>query len=733
MGGHNDGRADGHGRVYQATGDQHITEHHHHGPSGPGPDSVRRPPVGRAPAILRDRGELVRRLRETVTEDAGNTVLVLHGLGGCGKTAVACALFDHATREQGRLGLWVNASDHASLRAGMLAVAADRGAGEGELTAARSGLRAAADLVWDHLDRSDRPWLLVLDNADDPAVLRDGGWLRTSPRGTVLVTTRQAAGHWWPAAELLHVGVLPREAAAQVLCDLAPGTGSTEEAAAVADRLGRLPLALTLAGGFLAHQVIDPWTMEEYGRRLRERPDPVELIDRGAVDPRHDSRHLVSGTWQLSLNSLVGQGLPEAVTLLRLLACWSDDPLPLSLLGGSRPDLPLPADRVELALRGLLDHSLTELVPGDVRCLRTHGVLLDSVARVTPASERDPLAAAAAALLSHSLPASPERGPRDDRLTLLVPHVLALLRRLNTWPETTAGTAEAAADCALRLVTAQHRSGDYASALAAAGQATDLARRLLGDDHVLVLRLRQRTGKATDRLGRLDEAARLHGELLDDLERTCGPDAPDTLTTCLHLSRPLTWLGRPAEAVRLMHRTATGRTALLGPWHPLTLEARACLLELPPGPELDREAPAGPDLVADCLRELGADHPITLSADLNCAGALLNTGQPSAALPSARRALAAHEHRFGADHPITLAARSLLSSVLHALGEHREAIEQGEIVLDRRERVLGPEHPWTTVIGDKLARYRRASAETTSPETSAAGMRPTETTPPDAD
>ncbi|MET8824992.1 tetratricopeptide repeat protein [Streptomyces sp. NPDC004610] len=715
MTGRNDGRATDQGRVYQASGDQHIIEHHHHDAAWTGPDSVRRPPIGRAPAILRDRSELIGRLKETVTEGAGNTVFVLHGLGGCGKTAVACALFDHATRESGRLGLWVNASDQASLRAGMLAVAADRGARDGELMAARNGLRAAADLVWDHLDRSDLPWLLVLDNADDPAVLRDGGWLRTSPRGTVLVTTRQAAGHWWPAAELLHVGVLPREDAAQVLSDLAPGTGSAEDAAAIADRLGRLPLALTLAGGFLAHQVIDPWTMEEYGRRLQERPDPIELLDQGATVAGNDSRHLVSGTWQLSLNSLIGQDLPEAVTLLRLLACWSSDPLPLSLLADARLDLPLPADRMELALRGLLNHSLTELVPGDIRCLRTHGVLLDSVARATPADERDRLAAASAGLLLRCLPASPDRGLRDSRLTVLAPHVLALLRRVVTWPEVTVGTAESAATCALLLVTAQHRSGDYASALAAAEQATDLVRRRLGDDHILVLRLRQRIGKATDRLGRLEAAAELHRGLLDDLERVCGSAAADTLTTCLHLSRPLTWLDRPAEAVRLMHRAAAGRAALLGPWHPLTLEARACLLELPPGPDLDREAPAGPDVVTDCRRELGTDHPITLSAELNCAGALFNTGQHSEALPLARRALAAHEDRFGADYPITLAARSLLGSVLHAVGEYREAVEQAEAVKEWRERVLGEEHPWTTVIRDKLARYRRSLASATPP------------------
>lgn len=510
--------------------------------------------------------------------------------------------------------------------------------------------------------------------------------------------------------------VLPREEAAQVLRDLAPGTGSAEDAAAIADSLGRLPLALTLAGGFLAHQVIAPWTMEEYGRRLQERPDPIELIDQGAIDAGNDSRHLVSGTWQLSLNSLAGQNLPEAVALLRLLACWSNDPLPLSLLADARLDLPLPADRVELALRGLLDHSLTELVPGDIRCLRTHGVLLDSVARVTPAGERDQLAVAAAGLLLNSLPAFPERGLRDSLLTILTPHVLALLRRVITWPETTIGTAESAATCALRLVTAQHRSGDYASALATAEQATALVRRRLGNNHVLVLRLRQRTGKATDRLGRLEEAASLHRELLDDLERVCGPEALDTLTSCLHLSRPLVWLDQVTEAVGLMHRAVAGRAALLGPWHPLTLEARACLLELPPGPDLDREALAGTDLVADCLRELGPDHPITLAADPNCAGALHGAGMHAEALLSSRRALAAHERRFGAEYPITLAARSLLSNVLNTVGEHREAIEQAEVVREWRERVLGPEHPWTRGIRDKLRRYRRSLAEATSPD-----------------
>ncbi|MET8812057.1 tetratricopeptide repeat protein [Streptomyces sp. NPDC004549] len=708
MTGHNDARADGRGRVYQASGDQHITEHHHHGPDWSGPDSVRRPAVGRSPVVLRDRAAEMDRLRAAVEPGIGNRVYVLHGLGGCGKTAVAYTLFDHATRHTGRIGLWVNASDPASLRAGMLAVAADRGATDGELMGARSGLRPAADLVWQHLDHSDQPWLLVLDNADDPAILREGGWLRTSPAGIVIVTSRQAAPHWWPGAELLQFGVLPRDEAALVLRDLAPDAGTVEDAAEIADRLGRLPLALTLAGGFLAHQVIDPWTMADYGRRLDggDGLDPIELIDQGALDGS-DSRHLLSRTWQLSLDALAAQGLPEAGSLLRLLTCWAGDPLPLSLLSGATFGSALPAFRVESALRGLLDQSLTELVPGGVRCLRTHGVLLDSVARTTPSDQYEQLAAAAARQLRAVLPENPQPATHDPRTSMLTPHVLALLRRVVDWP-VDPSVVEEAAQCALRLVVALHRDGDYSSALTLADKAVELAKRRLSDDHRLVIRLRQRAGRAVYRLGRFEEAEVLHRHILEACERAFGPSDLDTLETYVGLSRSLWQLGREPEAMRLIRRLIAGRAEILGAVHPSTLLARASLLEIAPGAELDEEVALGHTLVADCHRTLGEQHPITLIAELDQADLLRRAGRTTEALPCARRALAAYEQHYGPEYPITLAARSLLSTVLAELGRYGEAIEEVEVVAEGRARVLGASHPWTLLSQECLEEYRRS-------------------------
>ncbi|MDT0548341.1 tetratricopeptide repeat protein [Streptomyces lonegramiae] len=709
MSGRNDAWADGQGRVYQAAGDQHITEHHHHTPDWSGPDSVRRPAVGRAPVVLRDRVGEMDRLRAAVESGVGNRVYVLHGLGGCGKTAVAYALFHHATSEAGRLGLWVNASDPASLRAGMLAVAADRGATDGELVGARSGLRPAADLVWHYLDHSDQPWLLVLDNADTPAILRDGGWLRTSPTGTVVVTTRQAAAHWWPGAELLQFGVLPREDAALVLRDLAPHAGSVEDAGEVADRLGRLPLALTLAGGFLAHQVIDPWTLADYSRRLDgggsglSPTDPIELIDQGAAAVGGDSRHLLSHTWQLSLDALAAQGLPEAGRLLSLLACWSSDPLPLSVLSGTKLDPVLPASRVESALRGLLDHSLTELVSGEMRCLRTHGVLLGSVARTTPADQREQLTVTAARLLLSALPAVPDRGAQEPRVNLLAPHVIALLRRTANWAPNQS-TVEAAAECALRLVTAVHRAGDYASALSLGSEAVELVTPRLRASHVLAIRLRQRVARALFRLGRFEESEALYLHVLEDCERTLGPTAPDTLQTCLKLAGPLFNLGREQDGTSLMRRAAEGHTQALGPTHPLTLLARSSLLEVSTQPT---DVAAGSTLVADCLREVGEDHSITLDTRLNYACALRQAGRAAEALPHIRSAFAEYVRRFGPDYPIALNARATLSMILAALGQYAEAIEHAENLAESRTRALGPTHPWTLFAKDLLEQYRR--------------------------
>lgn len=710
MSGAMDGRADSGGRVFQSSGDQHITEHHHHGGADSaawtGTESVRRPTSGRAPSLLRDRTELMECLRAAVAPEASNRIYVLHGMGGCGKTAVARTLFQFATDESARVGLWVNAADRTSLRSGMLAVAADRGATEGELTAARNGLRAPADLAWERLGESEHPWLLVLDNADDPEILQEGGWLRTSPRGTVLVTTRRAAVRWWPHAELHHVGVLPREAAAQVLYDLAPETGTVEEAAEIADRLGRLPLALTLAGSFLSHQVIDPWTMTQYGGHL-DGDGHVDLIDQGVIGlPRGDDRHLISRTWQLSLDALATQGVQESTALLRLLACYAADPLPVTLLNSLPADGVVPRARAEMALRGLLDQSLTAFVDVGVRCVQTHAVLLASVLAGTPNDQFTQLTSTAARLLDAVIPAIPERGPQDLRLRLLAPHVLTLLRHA----EDESVVAEVL-DVAVRLASALHRTGEYLSAWELTSAAADLSESTLGPEHRLVLSAHARTGRALFRLGRFEESEALLRHALVVRERLFGPDDPDTLESCFAINHPLQQMGRAEEGITLLRRATEGRRRVLGRGHPLTLQSQAHLLEFLPLSELALEIDGAPTpLPQECLLHLGPDHAVTLGARLSYAFALVRLERFEAAAEDACHITEDYERLHGPDYALTISAQLLYARVRAVLGDMDSAVQLMAVVAHQREQSLGAEHPYTARAYQFLDEFQAKAA-----------------------
>ncbi|MEV6260993.1 tetratricopeptide repeat protein [Streptomyces sp. NPDC051784] len=721
------GRASGQGRVYQATGNQYVTENHYHeapesssslfgpdlrrtvlrGQAGPGsglaaPDSVRTPLVGRAPRILRDRVELMGRLRDAVRSESGG-VHVLHGMGGCGKTTVAQSLFNEMAGHGGRIGLWVNASERASLRAGMLAVAADRGAETAELVAAHDGRRASADLVWHYLNYSTQPWLLVLDNADDPAFIEEGAWLRSSPQGIVVVTTRVGGARAWGGAALHQVGVLPVRDAALVLHDLAPAAGTPLEAETVARRLECLPLALSLAGSFLSRQLLENWSMSEYRRHLDE--NPTELIDRG-VEPGSsevNARQLVGKTWEISLSSLADDGIPECEALLRLLACWSSDPVPLSLLrplltgavGLESVEPPLSRDRVEPALRGLLDHSMISLIDVEedgeaVRCVKTHGVLLDSVAAVVPGSLMQPLLLGAASLLEAAIPEELGGGASGGHIRGLIPHTMKMLRLVR-------GEAAGAAVVGVANSLARHvfHQGDYQSTLHLSQSAFQVGETSLGADHPLTLDAGHHTALALFRVGKFEESEALHRKILDGRQRVFGDEHRDTLESFLSVHEPLGQLGRADECIQALKVAEEARGRILGDNHPDTLLVRALLVEyLAVAGEVEEFDRFAPETMAACEGALDGNSLPTVTCRHNFAFGLHRFGRYEEAEPVARKALSERERLHGPEHALTLSAAILLSWILAERGAPEESVSLARRVVSGQERTLGPEHPY---------------------------------------
>ena len=100
---------------------------------------------------------------------------------------------------------------------------------------------------------------------------------------------------------------------------------------------------------------------------------------------------------------------------------------------------------------------------------------------------------------------------------------------------------------------------------------------------------------------------------------------------------------------------------------------------------------------------LGPDHPYTLTARNNLAGAYKSAGRFGEAIELYEQVLAEREWVLGHDHLDTLTVRNNLAGAYKSAGRFGEAIELYERVLAERERVLGADHPDTLTVRNNLA------------------------------
>jgi hypothetical protein len=295
------------------------------------------PPLALLPPRLRGRDVTLKDLWARLALHKASFI-VLHGIGGAGKTTVALALARDA-QQSGVSVFWVRPenSDQA-----MLEVARRLGADDRTLALARQGTVSAPDLVWSYLERSATPWMIVFDNVDDPAEVgpqgilpsEGTGWIRPSGRGMVLVTSRQGRQSTWGTnAVLVRLEPLSDADGARILLDLAPNAGSEEDARQLARALGCLPLALRIAGSHLGENPLEVRTFAEYRRAFSEDLAHLEGLASTAIESLGSARSLLTQTWSISLSQLKKRGMPEAEMFLRLLASYnSGTPIPLSLL-----------------------------------------------------------------------------------------------------------------------------------------------------------------------------------------------------------------------------------------------------------------------------------------------------------------------------------------------------------------------------------------------------------------
>ncbi|WP_405472094.1 tetratricopeptide repeat protein [Streptomyces canus] len=697
------------------------------------------------------------RLRATLQHD-GTVVLtqLLTGMGGVGKTQLAADYARAAWNDTSSSGgldvlVWITASARSPIVTGY----AQAGV---ELCRADSGdpeRAASAFLAWLTPKAEADPcrWLIVLDDVADPADLR-GLWPPVSPHGRTLVTTRRRdAALVGSGRHTIEVGLFtPEEALTYLATSLAGRDESADELAALAEDLGRLPLALAQASAYL---IDTDETVAGYRDLLVGRT--ASLSDT-APDALPDDQTLpLAAAWSLSIDRadtlrpaglarpmlhlaslLDANGIPETVLT---------SPPALSHLAAHRPrtgtgpaeePAPISARDAVHALRALHRLSLIHHSPATPhQAVRVHQLIqravrdtltpdeyhqtartvADALFVVWPSVEND-------ATLAQTLRANTSALVSSAEGALYQPGAHAVLFRSGASLSNT-GQAAAARDYYQHLTDTirghlgpDHRhtivartysalwrghAGDAAGAAADYAVLHDDAVRVLGEDHRGIIQIRHELARWRGDAGDAAAAVTDLVQLLKDLEDTLGPDHPDTLIGRAHLARWRGHAGELARAVADLTDLLEPMERVFGPDHIQVLSVRHNRAAFR-GTAGDTTSAASDfaQLVQDQKRISGPTHYKTLNTRWLLADWLEKAGDAAGASAVYAELLADRIQVLGADHPDTFTTRNDLARAYASAGDLERAISLHEQNLTEAARALGEGHPIPVMARENL-------------------------------
>ncbi|MBM3188673.1 MAG: tetratricopeptide repeat protein [Chloroflexi bacterium] len=643
------------------------------------------PPIWNVPprnALFTGREALLNDLHAALTsgEPAALTQAIA-GLGGVGKTQLAV---EYAYRHANDFDLvwWLRAEAPALLAADYAELAYElEMVPRGEPVRDQSALIAA---VIRRLQEGRERWLLVFDNAPDPASLR--GLIPQGPARRVLITSRHP--EWGTLAQPLRVPVFEPEEALQYLLERT-GEEDADAAEELAEELGRLPLALAQAAAYIAETKT---TLRGYLALFRERREALWARER----PPDDYPATVGTTWSVAMERAEAEN-PVAADLLRLCAYLAPEGIPLALLREGRKQVPEPlrealGDELALsaALRPLLGLSLADRA-GDT--LTVHRLVGAVTRDRLPEEGRTRWATAAVELVDAACPGGniyddPDVWPTCDAL---LPQALAATAHA----ESLAVAPIATQHVLTVLGVYQQTRAQFREARRLFERAIPIAQATYGDEHPEVATVISNLGSVLRHLGELAEARRCFERVLEILN----PDHPNYAGALNNMGLVLLDLGQVAEAGRRFERALPIFEKAIGENHPTIatlvkdlglvlqglsemgdMETRSSPVE--PGPRVN-EAACGPE------RRAGA------RGVNNLRGVLWELGELAAARRCLERALAIDEAAYGPDHPEVATDVWNLGMLLAELGETEKARCCLERALRIWEAKLGPEHPNT--------------------------------------
>ncbi|KAM3489527.1 hypothetical protein MY3957_007197 [Beauveria namnaoensis] len=499
------------------------------------------------------RKEELAEMRRTLISDGSRRVVVLHGLGGIGKTQLAVAYLKQYRDEYSAI-FWLNMKDETSIRQSFVNVTKQiqqQGADAhlfSELGADDDPNKAVeAAKLWLSLPGNTR-WLLVYDNYDEAKLseAKSGEgidickFLPTAYQGAVIITTRLS---------LIDMGHLRSQ-----LTD--------PDAKRLLQELDGLPLALATAGAYLRRVSVK---LADY---LRHYETSWERLHKSTPSLGSYKDRTLCSTWQISYQQIEKQ-FPLAANLLRFWAYFDNQDLWFELIKAKNNGGPT-------WLRQLSD----ELVFNEaIGTLHDYGFVEPCAESLIRGYEgtlgRDIITTAFALLQLGSVYLAQRRFEEAKKIYLEI--LKKPMRKPGLEPHL-------AMFAALDLGWLYHIRGQFRGAESMFRRALGGFEAWLGPNHKQTLVLVSRLGHLCMEQDRADKAEPLLARALHGYEETIGPagfaQSREALEAVADMGMLRLNQGQQREARGYLRHAHDGYMSLLGPDHARTRQTQTVLREL---------------------------------------------------------------------------------------------------------------------------------------------------------
>ena len=632
------------------------------------------------------------------------TSQAISGLGGIGKTQTAVE-YAYRYRDEYAAVFWVRAETVTEVQTGFVEIARLLDLLQKDAQDPNDTVQAVRRWLEAHSG-----WLLIFDNADQPAALRDFRPRQVQGQSHVLLTSRAQTFDSWGIARPVSLAKMPAVEAVDFLFKrtgrAADDADEQAAAATLAEELGYLPLALEQAGAYLlAQQMSFANYLKSYGQRR------LALLQQ-ALPVAGDYPESVATTWALNFQAVEATS-PAAADLLRLSAFLIPDEIPYELFeaGASEMGETLAAALAEMAddpaafaevLAPLTRYSLVRTEPA---------MQAYSVARLVQEVQKAALSEEAGQLwVERSIAAVAQAFVKDDyenwpRIDRLLPHARLTAQLV----ETHLVELEAAASLLGKTGGYLYKRGLYGEAEPLYCRALELGQQLLGDDHPDVATRLNNLALLYQTQGRYSEAEPLFLQAIDSGKRSLGEDHPDVATYLNNLALLYWAQGRYSEAEPLYLQAIDSGKRSLGEDHPdvaTRLNNLASLYQ-----DQGRYSEAEPlflQALSISKRSLSDDHPNVARGLSNLANVYQAQGRYSDAEPLYLQAIDSGKRSLGDDHPDVARGLSNLANVYQAQGRYSDAEPLYLQAIDSGKRSLGDDHPNVATRLNNLALLYRA-------------------------